>query len=150
MAFRFTIGRRVGVGFISLIFLTFVAFWLTLVTLNNSRDINDKISNQYTPSVSALQELNNLVIRSKMLITNWVNVQNDNEDKNKLKILIKDEYPALKKKLNALALEWNKDDKESITDIFNLLDALFENHKYCELDTSNIVHYHNSDIYRKD
>lgn len=130
MAFRFTIGRRVGVGFGSLIFLTFVAFGLTLVTLNDSRDINDKISKQYTPSVSALQELNNLVIRSKMLITNWVNVQNDNEDKGKLKTLIKDEYPALKKKLNTLALEWNKYDKEYIADIFSLLDALFENHKY--------------------
>ena len=130
MAFRITIGRKIGVGFGSLIFLTFVAFGLTLITLTESRQINDKITNQYTPSVSALQELNNLVVRSKMLITNWVNVQIDHEDKGKLKSLIKTEYPELKKRINALALEWNKDDSRSIGYIFSVLDELVANHEY--------------------
>lgn len=143
MAFRFTIGRRVGVGFGSLIFLTFVAFGLTLLTLNSSRRINDKITNQYTPSVSALQQLNNLVIRSKMLITNWVNVQIENEDKGKLKILIKDEYPELKKNLNALAVEWNKDDKESIGTIFTWLDELVANHEYIMSQLNSFDSYEN-------
>ena len=143
MAFRFTIGRRIGVGFGSLIFLTFVAFGLTLITLNSSREINDKITNQYTPSVSALQQLNNLVIRSKMLITNWVNVQIENEDKGKLKVLIKEEYPQLKKTVNALALEWNKDDKETISTIFNLLDELVANHEYIMSQLNSFDSYEN-------
>ena len=87
MAFRFTIGRKIVLGFGSLIFLTFVAFGLTLITLTESRQINDKITTLYNPSVSALQELNILVVRSKMLIANWVNVQIDHEDKDKLKII---------------------------------------------------------------
>ncbi|MEK6616639.1 MAG: histidine kinase, partial [Bacteroidota bacterium] len=85
MAFRFTIGRKIATGFGTLIFLTFVAFGLTLITLTKSRQINDKITTLYTPSVNALQELNILVIRSKMLISNWVNIQQeDHEDKEKL------------------------------------------------------------------
>ncbi len=143
MAFRFTIGRRIGVGFGTLIFLTFVAFGLTLLTLNSSRDINDKITNQYTPSVSALQQLNNLVIRSKMLIANWVNVQTENDDKGKLKILIKEEYPGLKKTLNALAQEWNKDDKESIGSIFNLQDELVANYEYIMSQLNSFDSYEN-------
>lgn len=131
MAFRFTIGRKIVVGFGSLIFLTFVAFGLTLITLTDSKEINDKITNQYTPSVSALQELNILVVRSKMLVSNWVNIQQaDHEDKDKLKLLIKEEYPALKKRVNELALEWNKDDKETIESIFNLLDELVALQEY--------------------
>lgn len=130
MAFRFTIGRRIGVGFGSLIFLTFVAFGLTLITLTDSRQINDKITNQYTPSVSALQELNNLVVRSKMLILNWVNVQSDQEDKGKLKELIKNEYPKLKQEVNTLAVEWNEDDKRTITHIFIAFDEVIKHHEY--------------------
>lgn len=130
MAFRFTIGRRIGVGFGTLIFFTFVAFGLTLLTLTKSREINDQITNQYTPSVSALQELNNLVVRSKMLITNWVNVQIDHEDKDKLKDLIKNEYPNLKKRVNELAKEWTKDDERAIAYIFSVLDELVANHEY--------------------
>lgn len=130
MAFRFTIGRKIVLGFGSLIFLTFVAFWLTLLTLTESKQINDKITNLYTPSVSALQELNILVVRSKMLIANWVNVQIDSEDKQSLKALIKDEYPELKKRVTALAAEWTKDDKETIGSIFGLLDELIATHEY--------------------
>ena len=131
MAFRFTIGRKIATGFGTLIFLTFVAFGLTLITLTKSRQINDKITTLYTPSVNALQELNILVIRSKMLISNWVNIQQeDHEDKEKLKELIKKEYPLLKTRVNELAKEWNKNDKESISSIFSLLDKLVANHEY--------------------
>lgn len=131
MAFRFTIGRKIGLGFGTLIFLTFVAFGLTVITLTESRKINDKITNLYTPSVGALQELNTLVIRSKMLISNWVNIQqSDHEDKDKLKKLIKEEYPELKKRINELSKEWNKDDNESISSIFRLLDELVALQEY--------------------
>ena len=98
MGFRITIGRKIGVGFGSLIFMTFVAFGLTLLTLNKSREINDQITNLYTPSVSVLQELNIQVVNSKMLIANWVNVQIESEDKEKLRKLITMEYPDLKKR----------------------------------------------------
>ena len=141
MAMRFTIGRRIVLGFGSLILLTFIAFGLTLLTLTESRKISDKIQNQYTPSVSALQELNILVVRSKMLIANWVNIQIESEDKQSLKALIKDEYPALKKEVGKLAEEWNKDDKETIRSIFNFLDDLVATHEYIMAQLSNFDSY---------
>ena len=144
MAFRFTIGRRVGVGFGTLIFLTFVAFGLTLITLTESRKINDKITNQYTPSVSALQELNNLVVRSKMLVVNWVNIQqSDHEDKEQLKILIREEYPVLKRRVNDLSKEWNKDDKNAITSILTLVDEFvaLDKHIMSQLPTFDSYEY---------
>ena len=130
MAFRITIGRKIGVGFGTLIFLTFIAFGLTLITLNKSREINDKITNLYTPSVSVLQELYIQAVKSKMLIANWVNIQKESEDKEKLKKLIKSEYPELKKRVNELANEWDKDDKGSIDSIFNLQDQVFSEDEY--------------------
>ncbi|HEY4798105.1 MAG TPA: HAMP domain-containing protein, partial [Bacteroidia bacterium] len=147
MAFRFTIGRKIATGFGTLIFLTFVAFALTLITLTESRKINDRITNQYTPSVSALQDLNILVVRSKMLIANWVNVQIESEDKDKLKILIKEEYPVLKKRVGELAKEWNKDDKETIGNIFKLLDELVATHQYIMAQLGNFDSYQDPSVY---
>src|ERR1035437_832503 len=146
MAFRFTVGRKIGSGFGILIFLTFVAFGATLITLNDSRQINDRITNLYTPSVSALQELNIIVVRSKMLISNWINIQIESEDKDKLKKLIKDEYPDLKKRVNDLAKGWNKDDKESISSIFNILDGLIADHEYIMTQLNSFESYQDAGV----
>ena len=146
MAFRFTVGRKIGSGFGILIFLTFVAFGATLITLNDSRQINDRITNLYTPSVSALQELNIIVVRSKMLISNWINIQIESEDKDKLKKLIKDEYPELKKRVNALAKGWNKEDKESISSIFNILDGLIADHEYIMTQLNSFESYQDAGV----
>lgn len=130
MAFRFTIERKILLGFGSLIVLTFIAFGLTLITLRESKRINDKITNLYTPSVGVLEELNLLVIRSKMYISSWVNAPIESEDKEKLKLLIKKEYPELKERINSLANEWSNEDKEIIKTIFSLFDDLTTAHQY--------------------
>lgn len=130
MAFRFTIERKILLGFGSLIVLTFIAFGLTLITLTESKRINDKITNLYTPSVGVLEELNLLVIRSKMYISSWVNAPIESEDKEKLKLLIKKEYPELKERINSLANEWSNEDKEIIKTIFSLFDELTTAHQY--------------------
>jgi len=129
MNLRFTIGRKIGTGFGILIFLTLLAFALTTATLKESRDINYKITNLYTPSVDRLQQLNLLVVRSKTLLTSWVNIQKDSEDKGKLKKLIYDEYPELKKQIAALAVEWNAENQNNILTVFSLIEKLFEEHK---------------------
>lgn len=147
MNVRFTIARKIGVGFGSLIFLTFVAFWLTLATLTNSRNINAQITNLYTPSVSALRELNILVIRSKMLITNWVNIQQtQHEDKARLRKLIRVDYPILKKRTIELSVNWNKDDQETITTIFKHLDELLALQQYIMSQLSSFDDYNEPSI----
>ncbi|MBI3500377.1 MAG: SpoIIE family protein phosphatase [Bacteroidetes bacterium] len=147
MAFRFTIGRRISTGFGSLILLTLGAFALTFSTLQESRKINSQITNLYTPSVSALQELNILVVRSKMLTSNWVNIQQPNhEDKEKLRKVINEEYPALKVRINNLAKDWNKDDKESITSIFNLLNELVALQDYIMTQLNSFSAYEDANV----
>ena len=81
MKFRFTIGRKILLGFGILIFMVAVAFTLTLFTLTRSREINDKIARIYTPSIIALQEMKLLITNSQLLITNWINVPGASSDK---------------------------------------------------------------------
>jgi serine phosphatase RsbU (regulator of sigma subunit)/HAMP domain-containing protein len=131
MTFRFTIGRKIGFGFGISIFLTIAAFVYTQITVNDSKKINDEIINVISPSVSALEELNLMVLRSKMYITNWAFIQSTDEDsdKQKLRKLIFNEYPNLKEKIIKLSIHWSNEEQESIEAIFALIEILFEDHQ---------------------
>src|SRR5688572_1243968 len=129
MKFRFTIGRRIGLGFAILILLTLVAFILTFITLRQSKRTTDQVINVYTPSINDLQELNILMIRSQKLVKHWVSTQNDDEDKKKLKSLLREEYPELKNDIEILSnikvddkYIWTEEEKTEIKTIFTLID----------------------------
>jgi serine phosphatase RsbU (regulator of sigma subunit)/HAMP domain-containing protein len=128
---RLSIGRRIGLGFAILIFLTIINFILTFFTLRNSEKINDEITEVYTPSVDAIEDLNLLVLRSKMLISNWVFIvrKPDHVDKIELKDLINNQYPAKKSQIEELAKYWKEDEKKKIESIFKEIDSLFVFHK---------------------
>ncbi|MFL5753960.1 MAG: SpoIIE family protein phosphatase [Bacteroidia bacterium] len=127
MALKFTIGRKIGVGFGVVIFLTVVAFLFTNVTLNDSKKKTDQVVKVVTPSVTALEELNLMLKRSQNLITKWYYVQSTNEDpfKKELRKLINQEYPHLKDSIGSLSQHWTIDDKDEIKAIFSLTDKLF-------------------------
>ena len=125
-------------GFGVLIFLTLIAFALTMTTLKSSRNINDEITNLYSPSVDALEELNLLVTRSKMLVSSWIHIQKESEDKLKLKKLVYDEYPQLHVRLNQLASEWDKEDRENLSAVFSLISLLSSISRMCCFIRANI------------
>ncbi len=71
------------------------------------------------PYVEALEKLNLIVTESKMYSTNWVYLQNSIDDKKNLDSLLKTQYPAIKKKLDAQLLKVNKkEDADSLVDVF--------------------------------
>lgn len=71
------------------------------------------------PYVEALEKLNLIVTESKMYSTNWVYLQNSIDDKKNLDSLLKTQYPAIKKKLDAQLLKLNKkEDADSLVDVF--------------------------------
>ncbi|MCC7303655.1 MAG: SpoIIE family protein phosphatase [Bacteroidia bacterium] len=143
---RLTIGRRISFGFGILVFLTLLAFALTILTIRDSTRINDKITNLYNPSVSDLRELNVLVIRSKMLINSWVKTQGPSEDKVKLKSLIYEQYPDLRIRIKTLAANWSDEERTSIEAIFSLIDKLFDLHKDIMRDLGSFDSYEDPSV----
>ncbi len=63
----------------------------------------------YRPSQDAIKDFILLVTRSKMLVTNWVYLQTNVEDKNALRTLQDYDYPALKDKITRLMPTWESD-----------------------------------------
>lgn len=147
MNFRFTIGRKILLGFGVLIFLVAVAFTLTLVTIYRSRQINDKIANLYTPSVEALNDMQMQITNSKTMINNWINVPGASEDKPALKLLIEDDYPAVKTRIKTLAVGWSPDDQKQADSIFYECDALWIMHKDVMSQLNDIESYNDPLIF---
>ena len=127
MNIRFTIGRKIGLGFGIILVLFIVASLLTNITLTESRAKTDKVTKIFNPSVASLKELNYLLIRSKLLITKWFYVQTNDEDfdKKALRKLISDDYPALKTKIKKYSVNWNQNEQRSIDSIFVLTEQMF-------------------------
>lgn len=122
---KFNIGKKIGAGFGALIFLTLINFIATYITLHQSKTISNEISEIYTPSVEALEDLNLTVVKSKMLIYSWVFTSGDNEEKEELKKLISKDYPNLLKRIRTLEKSWNEEDAKNVENIFKKVDALF-------------------------
>src|SRR5665213_1176097 len=150
MKFRFTIGRKILLGFGILIFLVLLAFSLTLLTIRKSREINDKIANLYNPSVADLQDMYGLILKSNVLINNWIASPASSEDKPRLKITIADDYPRLKKIIKTISVGWNDSDRVMADSIFYNCDALWLLDKRVMNDLADVSSYNDPSIYLPD
>ncbi len=127
MKIRLTIGKKIGFGFGVLIICTMLVFYITNNTLNESREINDKINNIYNPSVSTLEELKLKIIESKMLIYKWVAFpsESDNPEKKKLNHITTEEYQHISTKLKNLSKHWREEDRAQLDSTLLQIDNLF-------------------------
>ncbi len=131
MTFRFSIGRKIGTGFGVLIFLTLLAFILTVATVSKSKEQTDAVVGQVTPAVSALKEYNFLLQKSQTLMAKWYYIQSKNDEpfKNDLRNLIDKEYPNIKTKIHRLSDDWTDTEKEKYKNIEKFSDGLFTVYK---------------------
>lgn len=128
MSFRFTIGRKIGLGFAVLVITTLVIFVITYDTLSTGRQINDRINQSYNPSVAALEQLKSTLLRSRTLITMWAFVQSREDTKEKLALvkIINEELPAIKYGIDTLSYEWTENERRKKEAIYKDIEKLLE------------------------
>jgi putative methionine-R-sulfoxide reductase with GAF domain/HAMP domain-containing protein len=125
--FTIRISQKIIGGFLILIVIFSINAGLSILTLNQSASIIRESSDVINPSRESLNEMNLLVTKSKMYITNWVYLQSNKEDKDALKRLHETEYPELKKKLVSLKTQWKEKEQAAKMDtIFSAFDALLK------------------------
>lgn len=145
---KFTIGKKIGTGFGVLIFFTILVFLSTKLTLDESRDINNENTQIHSPSVDELQELKIQLLESKMLITNWANVQSsdDSPEKQALRDLLNEQYPALKAQIEELSRNWSKEDKDLGNIVFEEVGVLFSLYDDIMLQLIDFESYENPEV----
>jgi len=149
MKFRFTIGRRIGTGFGVLIVLTLGAFVATNLTLKNGREKTNEVTAIYNPSVSLLKDLDLLLVRAKMLITNWVSIQNPDDvpGKTAMRNLLRKEYPDLKKNIKKYETKWtNEHTKKTVDSLFSQIDSLFYTDRQIMLQLNSFASYEDASV----
>ncbi len=124
---RFTIRKKIIYGFLLLVIIFSVNAVYSIYTINKGNAIITRSLEVVNPTISAIDDFILLVNRSKMLITNWVYLQNNDEDKRALEKLQRTEYPELKDRLSALLPHLTKDSKlPDIDSVFANFEALIE------------------------
>jgi serine phosphatase RsbU (regulator of sigma subunit)/HAMP domain-containing protein len=128
MAYKFTIGRRIGFGFAIFILLTMVAFISTIITIRDSKKRTETVVSQVTPSVAELKQLNFLLQKSHTNISKWFYNKsfNDVEFREELIAIIQRDYVTQKIKLQTLSQNWGKDEKKDMDIIFKRIEVLFK------------------------
>jgi serine phosphatase RsbU (regulator of sigma subunit)/HAMP domain-containing protein len=141
MAFRFTIGKKIGTGFGVLIVFIIVVFGATFIAVQDGIETfkkNDQTSTELiqiiTPSKEKITKLRLLVNESKQLSIQWVNTQtrNDVPDKLKLKRYIEQNIPDVIEEIETLTPLWKTSQdtvtfegvKEKITELFSYYEQI--------------------------
>lgn len=132
----FKIDKKIYVVFFVLITIAISNAVVSTYTIDKSKNITNEIGTVTEPSLMQLFEMNQLVVKSRMYITNWVYLQNNKGDKDDLTDLNRKTYPEVKSKLLALTAHWkNKNDVDSMKRVFVEYDQLifYENQIMLEL-----------------
>ncbi len=112
MAVRITIGKKMAIGFgvITLGFLFFI--FLTHSLLRKNDTITHQILNVNLPSETSITELRVMLFNSKMLLKNWIYIdqKSGTPDKIRFTAMLNNEFPALKEDLLNLKKNWAAQD----------------------------------------
>lgn len=149
MKFRFTIGKKIGSGFGMLILLTLIIFLLTHNTVNEIKQISDKITKDYNPSINALEDFKSLLARSKLYIHNWVFIskKSDDPEKIKLQVLIDKDYRRIDLRILSLSTYWKEKEKLTRDSISMLVDSLFAKHRFIMSQLNSFSAYEDPTIF---
>jgi len=113
---RLKIGNRIFGGFLLLIILFVANASIIFYTGNKIDQVVNKNAEVIRPSKEAINDFILLVTRSKMLITNWVYLQSNTDDKEALKDIHNFEYPELKERIEGLKSKWEVDSQVVLID----------------------------------
>ncbi|MDH5381894.1 MAG: PAS domain-containing protein [Cyclobacteriaceae bacterium] len=130
---KLTVGRKIFGSLLLLIIL----FAINAVMISNtSKEIGTMVSfstDVIRPSSEALNKFQSLISKSKMLITNWVYLPDNIEDKSELKLIHNTEYPKIRQQIIQLSSKWESDSLRAL--IISAIDEM-----------DNILQIQNEDV----
>ncbi|MGD2035852.1 MAG: methyl-accepting chemotaxis protein, partial [Bacteroidales bacterium] len=131
---RLNIAAKIALGFGLVTIAVFLNGIFMSNALQKSQNVNETITNVYTPSLELINKMQSQISDSRMLIKSWVHIDkiSDTPDKLKLKQLHSTDYPRLIDTLMSLSSMWDsKEQQELLKKIHtSIVDTLFPRHQY--------------------
>jgi PAS domain S-box-containing protein len=113
---RFTIGNKILLVFGILIVLFVGLSTAIFITGSSINTVVNKSAEIVRPSKDAINEFVLAVERYQKLITSWVYLQTNEENKNALLLLVSTEYPKIKEDIDKLKVTWEVDSQKVLVD----------------------------------
>ncbi|MBN2213737.1 MAG: GAF domain-containing protein [Bacteroidales bacterium] len=133
---RLKIATKIILAFGVITLAVIINALMTSSALQKSREVNDKISNLYTPSLAFINDLYSRISDSRMLVKSWVFIDkiSDTPDKLKLKKLHSTDYKLVMDTLKAFGKIWANEHPEQRDLLLKIdsaiVDTLFVKHQY--------------------
>jgi serine phosphatase RsbU (regulator of sigma subunit)/HAMP domain-containing protein len=153
MAFRYTISRKIGIGFGASIISVFIVFIFSVSNFQSGdRAIKSgqtrftKIENVYQPSEELLNRLIYQIEQSKGRASQWVNDPSTDEAKFKTEFrdLIYNEIPKTRAELGAMMEQWeDSTEQNSLIMAFDKINDLFDYYEEIMVMLSDLEAYNN-------
>lgn len=125
MKVNITIRKRISWSFFLLVSLFVINGVITIITLNNNKKSSAHLSEIIDPSLQAMDDFKKMMLESKMYTTNWVFLRYNQEDKELLRKLHRQDYGELKVRINSYAGGWaNKTWADSLKRLYAGFDQL--------------------------
>ncbi len=142
---RFKIATKIAFGF----GLVTIAVWINSILTQNAiqrnQEVNEEITNVYSPSLEWINRMQALISDSRMLIKSWVHIDkiSDTPDKLRLKELHSIDYPIVIDTLRALSTMWESEENRQLLEKINqtIVDTLFPEHQYIMSQLSTFESY---------
>jgi PAS domain S-box-containing protein len=113
---RLTIGNKILAGFLAVIVLFIINAAIIFMTGNQIDSVVKTSAEIFRPSKDAINEFVLTVERYQKLVTSWVYLQTNEENKKALIQLVKYEYPELKERVEKLKSTWQVDSQKVLVD----------------------------------
>ena len=131
---RFKIATKIAFSF----GLVTIAVWINSILTQNAiqrnQEVNEGITNVYSPSLEWINRMQSQISDSRMLIKSWVHIDkiSDTPDKLRLKSLHTKEYPMVYDTLRVLSEMWESKENRGLLEKINatIVDTLFPQHQY--------------------
>lgn len=142
--FRFTIARKLTVGFSVILIAVISTSFFNYRTLDKNLEINlGVISNVYNPSRSHLSDLYTAISNSKVLIKNWVFVdrKENTPEKQRLRKLLSEDIPQLEEELAPYVSKWPENLQQRYNNVVMAIDTLINEHQNIMSQLNNFEAY---------
>lgn len=126
MKLRLTIPWKIGLGFGLFMLVVAVVFLLTRQTLQQNKSLNNEVKNVSAPSIEAIEDLNQSISYSRVLIKHWALTQSRPDDKERVELrqLMDQIIPYQRLVVDSISQKWNSVELDTKDSLFYEIDRL--------------------------
>lgn len=143
---RLGIGKKIVLGYVIVIVLVSISGYYGVSVLRSSRSIDQKVTETYFPLLNRIDQFKYLVLNAAKLTDNWI-YQPSEEDKNELRRLHSEEFPAQKIELVNLMKQLSEEDQlDSLSIAVSSFEANIERQKEVMSLLNDFSDYDNDEV----